>query len=218
MSYLISRNNQQLGPYTLPQLQQFVAEGRIAATDLAWSEGMPNWVPVAQVLGNMPSSPPPAPPQGGFYQTANPYAAPSGQIIHPTGSAMPLTWKQILFSFDGRIPRRQYWGASLIMLGIVVVFAILFALLMPAVFSSHSGVSDIGGGLLAVLSILIIPLGVLFIWMSLAVQVKRWHDRDKAWPWIFIGFIPYLGAIWNFVEQGCLRGTVGPNRFGEDPT
>lgn len=25
------------------------------------------------------------------------------------------------------------------------------------------------------------------------------------------------GAIWMFVELGCLRGTVGPNRFGPDP-
>jgi uncharacterized membrane protein YhaH (DUF805 family) len=23
--------------------------------------------------------------------------------------------------------------------------------------------------------------------------------------------------IWGFVELGCLRGTVGPNRFGPDP-
>jgi uncharacterized membrane protein YhaH (DUF805 family) len=24
-------------------------------------------------------------------------------------------------------------------------------------------------------------------------------------------------AIWAFVELGCLRGTVGPNRYGPDP-
>jgi uncharacterized membrane protein YhaH (DUF805 family) len=30
--------------------------------------------------------------------------------------------------------------------------------------------------------------------------------------------IPLVGAIWTFVECGCLRGTVGPNNYGEDPT
>jgi uncharacterized membrane protein YhaH (DUF805 family) len=29
--------------------------------------------------------------------------------------------------------------------------------------------------------------------------------------------IPVIGAIWSFVELGCLAGTPGPNRFGEDP-
>jgi uncharacterized membrane protein YhaH (DUF805 family) len=24
-------------------------------------------------------------------------------------------------------------------------------------------------------------------------------------------------GIWFFVQTGCLRGTVGPNRFGPDP-
>lgn len=56
-----------------------------------------------------------------------------------------------------------------------------------------------------------------FIWFSLALQVKRWHDRNKSGFWVFIGLVPYIGSIWQFVECGCLRGTDGPNRYGEDP-
>jgi|GEM_PF-3500345 len=37
----------------------------------------------------------------------NPYLAPQAEIINPSGTHTPLTWKQILFSFQGRIPRRQ---------------------------------------------------------------------------------------------------------------
>ena len=80
---------------------------------------------------------------------------------------------------------------------------------------------------------------------GVAVTVKRLHDRDKAWWWLLVfaiapdllyGFGQYRVetgdvsdgpfvflfaalalAVWAFVELGCLRGTVGDNRFGPDP-
>jgi len=63
---------------------------------------------------------------------------------------------------------------------------------------------------LVVFVLLYIPV----IWISLAIQVKRWHDRDKYGWWIFISLIPIIGPIWAFVENGCLSGTDGVNRFG----
>lgn len=68
------------------------------------------------------------------------------------------------------------------------------------------------GGLL--IFVLLIPV----TWISLALQVKRWHDRDKGGAWVLINCIPLVGGIWSFVECGCLRGTMGPNQFGPDPT
>jgi uncharacterized membrane protein YhaH (DUF805 family) len=69
-----------------------------------------------------------------------------------------------------------------------------------------------------VVPIVMLLLYIPFFWISLAVTIKRWHDRDKSGFWIFIGLIPIVGPIWAFVETGCLRGTMGPNRFGDDPT
>jgi uncharacterized membrane protein YhaH (DUF805 family) len=59
---------------------------------------------------------------------------------------------------------------------------------------------------------------VFLIWVGLAVQVKRWHDRNKSGWWVLVGFIPYIGGIWQIIECGCLRGTEGENRFGSDLT
>ena len=62
-----------------------------------------------------------------------------------------------------------------------------------------------------------IVLGVFYIfliWIGLALQVKRWHDRDKPGVWVLINFIPFIGGIWALVECGFLPGTPGPNRFG----
>jgi uncharacterized membrane protein YhaH (DUF805 family) len=65
--------------------------------------------------------------------------------------------------------------------------------------------------------LVLVAVYIPLIWISLALQVKRWHDRDKSGAWVFIGFIPLIGPIWALVECGFLRGTVGPNRYGNDP-
>ncbi len=64
----------------------------------------------------------------------------------------------------------------------------------------------------------IVALYLTLVWISFAITVKRWHDRDKSGWWILIGMIPIIGPIWQFVETGCLRGTIGSNRYGPDPT
>ncbi len=51
MTYQVSRNGQMYGPYTLEDLQRYVAAGNILPTDLAKGEDAPDWVPVAQLLG-----------------------------------------------------------------------------------------------------------------------------------------------------------------------
>jgi hypothetical protein len=61
MSYRIKRGDQEFGPYSLADLQQFVQTGHIAAEDLAQSEGVSEWIPVSQILGNIPIPPAPQP-------------------------------------------------------------------------------------------------------------------------------------------------------------
>ena len=90
--------------------------------------------------------------------------------------------------------------------------AIPIGLIFFLVGESNSGAVSILGGIIGVVAY------IGFIWASLALGIKRWHDRDKSGWWTLIGLIPVIGAIWAFVEQGCLRGTEGPNRFGDDPT
>ena len=67
---------------------------------------------------------------------------------------------------------------------------------------------------------MMLPIGILtliFLWPSLAIYTKRWHDRDKSGWWSLIMFVPVVGALWFLIECGFLRGTDGPNRFGNDP-
>jgi hypothetical protein len=54
MEYFVKRGEQRLGPYSLSHLQQYLQSGNLVADDLTQSEGMTDWVPVSQVLGNIP--------------------------------------------------------------------------------------------------------------------------------------------------------------------
>jgi GYF domain 2 len=54
MKYYIQRQLNEYGPYTLADLQRYVAQGSIQLSDLTRSEGMTDWVPVSQVIGNIP--------------------------------------------------------------------------------------------------------------------------------------------------------------------
>jgi uncharacterized membrane protein YhaH (DUF805 family) len=74
-----------------------------------------------------------------------------------------------------------------------------------------------------------IGAGLLGIWFlailipSIAVAVRRLHDRDMSGWWylgvIIAGMIPIVGFIANiaFIVLMFLPGTPGPNRFGPDP-
>jgi uncharacterized membrane protein YhaH (DUF805 family) len=74
-----------------------------------------------------------------------------------------------------------------------------------------------GAGLGIVGLILVVAYIVVMFWIGLALQIKRWHDRDKGAVWVLINLIPFIGGIWALVECGFMDGTMGPNRFGPSP-
>ena len=48
----ISRDEEQFGPYTPEQVQEYLASGSLVATDMAWHEGAADWYPITQVGGS----------------------------------------------------------------------------------------------------------------------------------------------------------------------
>jgi hypothetical protein len=51
MLYHVSRNGENFGPYTLEDLQRYLASGNVLLTDLAKSDDMTEWIPVSQIVG-----------------------------------------------------------------------------------------------------------------------------------------------------------------------
>jgi uncharacterized membrane protein YhaH (DUF805 family) len=118
---------------------------------------------------------------------------------------------QLLFSFDGRIRRTNYWLGAL---GAGLAYGVLAAVCLMLAAMLGRG----NGGGLAIIGMLLYFVVLFFaLWTGLALQIKRWHDRDKSWVWIFISLIPLVGAIWTLIEVGFLDGTQGPNKYGPSP-
>jgi uncharacterized membrane protein YhaH (DUF805 family) len=111
-----------------------------------------------------------------------------------------IDWADLLFKFDGRINRGKFWAGVGAMWAVLWIVAVLAGLLnswfMWTLFSL---------------------LTLLVIWPSLAVSVKRWHDRGKSGWWILIGLVPLIGPLWALIETGFLPGTPGTNEYGPDP-
>jgi hypothetical protein len=57
----ILQNGQQAGPYTDDELREYLAAGQVQGTDLAWREGLAEWVPLASILPAEAVEPAPAP-------------------------------------------------------------------------------------------------------------------------------------------------------------
>jgi Zn-dependent protease len=51
MAIYITRNGQKYGPYSLTEAQEHVRSGNLTMSDLAWHEGLPNWIPLNQIPG-----------------------------------------------------------------------------------------------------------------------------------------------------------------------
>ena len=113
--------------------------------------------------------------------------------------------KSLLFSFNGRIGRGPFWAVQ------GVWFVIYIILLSITMAGSSSGN---GPGVVGTIGGIILGLFVLAsIWPLLAVQIKRWHDRNKSGWWCLIGLVPVIGGLWALIECGCLPGVDEGNRF-----
>jgi uncharacterized membrane protein YhaH (DUF805 family) len=92
-----------------------------------------------------------------------------------------MTLEDKLFSFEGRLRRRDYWllGIGLALLQIALTQVLLFAMVGP-------GPTMLGGPL--ALDAMAAPLPsaisaivtLLFLWPQLALTVKRKHDRGSS--------------------------------------
>ena len=135
---------------------------------------------------------------------ANPYQSPETTQAPVLPPGTPPTLKQILFSMKGRIPRRAYWLFSAV--AGVLMFIATFAIGLFLTFLSSVPINS------TVIIMNIAPiLSIFVIWISLCLGAKRCHDHDKSAWWMLI-------PVYGFILVGFLRGTVGSNKYGQDPT
>ncbi len=129
--------------------------------------------------------------------------------------------QQWLFSFKGRIGRRDFW-----------IWTVIWVLAMAALFYAVSF------ELLASQNAAFML--VCLLWPTACVIVKRLHDRNKSgswsllfilawmllagnweilggtWQWVVGRFVPVLIMVTMLIDLGAFIGTQGENKFGKD--
>src|ERR1700759_3678256 len=121
--------------------------------------------------------------------------------------------QSLLFSFQGRINRANFWRFHVAMWGLVaIVFSVILG---SAAMSSdpQAALQSVG----AVGGLILLVVYILALWIGLAIAAKRWHDRNKSAWWILIVFVPVVGPLWYLIECGFLKGTTGANKSGSAP-
>jgi uncharacterized membrane protein YhaH (DUF805 family) len=114
-------------------------------------------------------------------------------------------------NFNGRAPRSAYWWVFLFNVLVAAVLAIADNVLGIAyTLQGPNGPMSMGYGPIYTIYL------VAVIIPSIALSVRRLHDRDTSGWWFLLVFIPFIGAIILFVWF-CLKGTEGDNRFGPNP-
>jgi len=97
----------------------------------------------------------------------------SGSITKRLIEAYSVAWSRS-FEYEGRSNRGEYW------------WFVLANLIVSLVLGQFAGRLQ---SLYMVVSL--VP--------SIPLVVRRLRDIGKPWPWIFIGLIPIVGAIWLIV-------------------
>lgn len=142
-----------------------------------------------------------------------------------------MAWRQLLSWFDprGRLSRRDYGR-------------ILVRLLLLSVAAFCAAIASVGKDLRGFAFVFVAC--AIGLWLAcLAQTIRRLHDRDRTGWWLALNLVLYcvtlapidraadtypvpvvlftLGfvgfSIWFLIETLGLRGTNGPNRFGDPP-
>jgi uncharacterized membrane protein YhaH (DUF805 family) len=141
-----------------------------------------------------------------------------------------MNFVNLFISPSGRINRAKFW---------------IVALCCGVFFLAVLGITvAVSGSLSAVFGAAIIAY-IPMIYVGVVNAIKRMHDRNKTGWWVVLFYgapfvLPLVAAIlpggsdtsvglllvqlvsliisiWALVELGCLRGTIGQNKYGPDP-
>jgi hypothetical protein len=172
MQIYIGKNGQQLGPFSLEEVNRKLADGTFAGTDLAWYEGAAGWAPLSGVAGVVIPQAPASTPAPALIPTPvqpAPVVAPvrpNASIVQPPRSGSKtlsvVTWLLLGITFVVSFIPIVGCGAWLLGLPVAVTAIILGIIMLTR--------GGIGSGIMAILGgILIVPLCFLAQFLSLMV-------------------------------------------------
>ena len=101
MEIHITRDGQQFGPYTLDDVNAYLASGELDANDMAWHDGMADWLPLRSIEGIVAPRSSALPPPPATRSSTNPIA-----------TSLPALYKPV-HATTGTLFFTMIWGAAI---------------------------------------------------------------------------------------------------------
>src|ERR1700733_7532372 len=171
MKIWINRAGQNLGTFTLEEVQRGLNQGQYVPTDLGWQEGMESWKPLAEFAGLQMPTQQPEPPAPAFPSSPH-FPPPLGDatlaIVDDVEDgpawerrkelglvqALSQTWKEVLFNPNVSFLRMKTTGGyaapflfNLTMVVIYAFFTTIYQLLLSGVFAAAGSAQHDGNSL-----------------------------------------------------------------------
>src|SRR6478609_130748 len=199
MKYYIQRQLNEYGPYTLADLQRYVVQGSILLTDLTRSEGMTDWVPVSQVIGNIPA------PQAAAVAQMPGGAMPGAGIVY--GGPVQLPGAAPVYGapvVPGLIPPDFHWALVLLVNFFCNIFQIVWLFIeagfVKKIDSESKGIAFLAGSLVTEV--------VAFVVFFTSIAINP--DRQDPGASVFVPFllIALAGAVLHFIGVFQMRSSL----------
>jgi hypothetical protein len=198
MKYYIQRQLNEYGPYTLADLQRYVAQGSILLTDLARSEGMTDWVPLSQIIGNIPvQAPPQAIPAAGAMAPAG-YAGGtvySGPASPQANSAYP-------------IPPDLHWALVLLIGWFCGFFPLIWLFIEAGFVRKLDRNSNFMTLLIVGLCTQVAAVFGLFISIGMTANQMEAHSSAPPPAFFFFGLVVLGGVVVHIVGLFQMRSAI----------
>lgn len=151
------------------------------------------------------SAPPPPPPQAPYQTTTLPYQPDPHGGAQGGPQAQRAEIKEMFFTMQGRLNRKPFLLRGL---GLGILSLILSSVM--------GGLAETSYTVLHLVSLLMLPLILVCAAGSLTLIIRRWHDLGKSGWFTLLLLIPLLNFL-VMLYLWFVRGTAGPNAYGEDP-
>jgi len=122
----------------------------------------------------------------------------------------------MLFSFQGRIGRAEFWSIGIINFVILIAAVIAYGSTVQPVNGEQESLTFARGLVSSMGGFMFLVLYLALTVNNFSLTVRRMHDRDVSGFWLLILFIPIIGSLyglWLFIANGFFAGTPGHNRF-----
>jgi GYF domain 2 len=211
MRYYIKRDLNEYGPYTLADLQRYVAQGNIVMSDLARSEGMTDWAPVSQILGTIavpvpaPATPPAAtgtaysgtPAGAGTVYSGVPAVTPGYGAAPAYGPAPTIS---------GPVPPDFHWALVLVIGLFVGIFSLVWLFIEASFVKKIRPQSNHLGFLIGAICC---QFGSVFVFIvAIAVMAANNIHEPPVVPFMLFGAAILAGIVLHIVGIFKMRSAI----------